>query len=219
MGHTLGVIVLLAIVDHIVAVQRGVQCGDTHLSANNNTDSIGKSHTHTTHTLTQVKNSRYLLLGPCDQGRRCGVCHMLLLLLLHVLCVLCCFSFVCQLKTGWSCLHATTCPAAGTGDCDGDDPGDGVDVLASSCAATAAGILHCLPADFHLQYFLLCTLHLWVASCVWHDDAQSGPRQIRLWYNKAARQARFWPLVPSAVCATRTTRQVVSIVLCCVQAR
>lgn len=75
----------------------------------------------------------------------------------------------------------------------------------------------CLP--IFICNILLCTLHLWVASCVWHDDAQSGPRQIRLWYNKAARQARFWPLVPSAVCATRTTRQVVSIVLCCVQAR
>lgn len=124
-----------------------------------------ENHTHT-HTLTQVKNSRYLLLGPCDQGRRCGVCHMLLLLLLHVLCVLCCFSFVCQLKTGWSCLHATTCPAAGTGDCDGDDPGDGVDVLASSCAATAAGILHCLPADFHLQYFIVYTSFVGCKLCV-----------------------------------------------------
>lgn len=132
-----------------------------------------ENHTHT-HTLTQLKNSRYLLLGPCDQGRRCGVCHMLLLLLLHVLCVLCCFSFVCQLKTGWSCLHATTCPAAaaatgtgtGTGDGDGDDPGDGVDVLASSCAATAAGILHCLPADFHLQYFIVYTSFVGCKLCV-----------------------------------------------------
>lgn len=83
---------------------------------------------------------------------------------------------MCQLKTGWSCLHATTCPAAaaatgtgtGTGDGDGDDPGDGVDVdvLASSCAATAAGILHCLPADFHLQYFIVYTSFVGCKLCV-----------------------------------------------------
>lgn len=130
MGDTLGVIVLLAIVDHIVAVQRGVQCGDTHFTTANNTNSIGKSHTHThTDGHNQVENSRYLLLGPYDQGRRWGVvCHMLLL---HVFLSFF-FTFVCQLKTGWSYLHATTCPATGTGAGDGDDPGVGVDVLASS---------------------------------------------------------------------------------------
>lgn len=68
-------------------------------------------------------------------------------------------------------------------------------------------ILHCLP--IFICNFLLCTLHLWVASCVWHDDdnddAQSGPRQIRLWYNKAARQARFWPTL--CACCVSLQRQ------------